>query len=56
MRILGADGLEEGHGRQIARLQRGVEVLDVVLMIGWIGLADRADRVGRGWFGLAVEA
>src|SRR5215469_4344978 len=60
MRILAADGLDEGHGRQIASAERAEEVIDVVLMIRCITRADATDgpwtdMVGIGRRGVVLE-
>ena len=38
--VLVVSGLQEGHGRQVALLDCGVEVLQVVLVVGAVGLAN----------------
>src|SRR5262249_39963460 len=60
MRILAADGLEEGHGRQIAGVKSAKKVLDVILMIRHISQADathgtRTQMVGIGRRSIVLE-
>ena len=52
----GRRGFQEADGGQVAGGERIGEVVDVVLVVGQVGGADRGNRVGRRWFGFAVLA
>jgi len=64
MAVFEARGLEEADRRQVPRRERGVEIIDVVLMVRRIrrrcvwdqAVSDRRVELGRAWIEFRVDA